>query len=125
MPLDGRRPAAGDGATKAADPMMGYRIVERTRSQLVYTAPDGTPMKEWSTITEVESRKLARGDRPTAVADPDDYADIRHSYDGGELREMFAILMGSVVAMLVGWIFNGAGQSGRLPGPFWTRRWSS
>jgi len=90
--------------TMASNPGRSYRLIENRRTLLLYTAPDGTPMKEWSTISSFEGRALAGGDRLTAVIDRDNYADIRHGASIEEFVNMFAALLGSLVVMVVGWI---------------------
>jgi hypothetical protein len=90
--------------TMVSNPGRSYRLLEDRRSLLLYTAPDGTPMKEWSTISSFEGRELTRGDRLTAVVDRDNYADIRRSANIGEFVDMFAAFFGSLVVMVVGWI---------------------
>ena len=90
--------------TMASNPGRSYRLIENRRTLLLYTAPDGTPMKEWSTISSFEGRALAGGDRLTAVIDRDNYADIRHSANIEEFVNMFAAFFGSLVVMAIGWI---------------------
>jgi len=88
--------------TMASNP--GYRLIENRRTLLLYTAPDGTPMKEWSTISSLDGRALAPGDRLTAVIGRDDYADIRQGANIEEFVNMFAAFFGSLVVMAIGWI---------------------
>jgi len=94
-------------AIKASNPSIAYSISEHTSTQLVYMAPDGTPMKQWSHIAEVDGHKLVRGDRLTAVVGSDDYADIRGSFDAANMMLGFVLLIGSLVVLIVGWAFKG------------------
>src|SRR5262249_49507280 len=72
------------------NPGRNYSLHENHRTLLLYAAPDGTPMKAWSTISSFEGRELTRGDRLTAVVGRDDYADIRLSASVEEFVNMFA-----------------------------------
>lgn len=100
-------------AIKASDPSTAYRISENTRTELAYTAPDGTSMTQWTHIAEVEGHTLVRGDRLTAAVADDDYSDVRRAFDPGDFMLMFAILLGSIVVVIVGWAFKGT-ASGSL-----------
>jgi hypothetical protein len=91
------------------NPGRNYSLHEDHRTLLLYTAPDGTPMKEWSTISSFEGHELTRGDRLTAVIDRGNYADIRHGASVEEFVDMFAVLFGSIVVMTVGWICRAEG----------------
>ena len=93
--------------TMASNP--GYRLIENRRTLLLYTAPDGTPMKEWTTIGSFEGRALAPGDRLTAVVGRDDYADIRQGANIEAFVNMFAAFFGSLVVMAIGWICRAEG----------------
>src|SRR5262249_34511427 len=90
-------------------------LIEDRRTLLLYTAPDGTPMKEWSTISSFEGHELARGDRLTAVVDRGNYADIRRSANIEEFVDMFAVFLGSLVVMAVGWICRVEGLRAACP----------
>jgi hypothetical protein len=112
-------------AIQAFHPSMDYRVIDNTRTQLAYAAPDGTPMTQWSHIAKFEGHELARGDRLIAAVNANDYSDIRHRFDAADMMLGFAILYGSIVATIVGWVVRSAGRGYRLPGPIWTWRRSS
>ncbi len=87
----------------AANPGLDYSVSERTRTEIAFTAADGTRHRAWSQQRfSVGDRRAQVGDPVAAAVDPNDLAEIRRAFDITDFWLFGVMVVGAVLCIVIG-----------------------
>ena len=100
---------------RAATPKLAYRTREQVRTHLLFRDREGTRQRVWTQLSRHDGRPLQAGDTLPILFDPEDPSDVRRSKTWSDLTVPAALIDGSIVLALVGWLLKGLGRGGSPP----------